>query len=68
MENVTEKYSNMIQSFADDCDLAVQGKRKFAELDGLINDANFRYDIELLNELAFLIRYNKVRIFTMPEE
>lgn len=58
-QDVTSDFNNMIQSFATDYELAINGKNKIA-----IASKNPRllHDIEKLSELAFYLRTNQVKI------
>lgn len=58
-QDVTSDFNNMIQSFAADYELAINGKNKIA-----IASKNPRllHDIDKLSELAFYLRTNQVKI------
>ena len=62
----TDKYNNMISSFQCDFSLAkdTDSDRKLADLDDLIEkkDENLLRDIELLEELEWLLRRGKAEI------
>ena len=62
----TEKFNNMISSFQCDFTLAKEkdNDRKLADLDDLIEkkDENLLHDIELLEELEWLLRNGKAEI------
>lgn len=62
----TEKFNNMISSFQCDFTLAKEDDngRKLADLDDLIEkkDENLLRDIELLEELEWLLRNGKAEI------
>ena len=62
----TEKFNNMISSFQCDFTLAKENDnyRKLADLDDLIEkkDENLLRDIELLEELEWLLRNGKAEI------
>lgn len=62
----TEKFNNMISSFQCDFTLAKEddSSRKLADLDDLIEkkDENLLRDIELLEELEWLLRNGKAEI------
>lgn len=64
MKDVTGKYINMIEAFECDFSLAVHNKKDIAELDSTIKnkDEKLLKDIELLKELSFLLRNNKIKI------
>lgn len=57
-QDITSDFENMIQSFAADFELAVNGKNKIA-----IASKNPRllHDIEKLSELAFYLRTKQVK-------
>jgi predicted DNA binding CopG/RHH family protein len=58
------KYDNAVCSFAEDLKLALQGDIPLSELDEMIQkkDTQLLKDIELLQELAFLIRSKKASV------
>lgn len=58
-QDITSDFENMIQSFAADFELAIDGKNKIT-----IANKNPRllHDIEKLSELAFYLRTNQVKI------
>ena len=60
----TEKYNNMISAFQCDFSLAKDDRRKLSEIDELIKDKNpiIMKDIELLEELEFLLRNDRAEI------
>ena len=61
----TEKFNNMISAFQCDFTLAKEdNNRKLADLDDLIKvkDKNLLHDIELLEELEWLLRNGKAEI------
>ena len=60
----TNKYNNMISAFQCDLSLAKQGRDILLELDDKIkkNDLVLLKDIELLEELEWLLRMGKVEI------
>ena len=62
----TEKFNNMISSFQCDFTLAKENDndRRLADLDDLIEkkDENLLRDIELLEELEWLLRNGKAEI------
>ena len=62
----TDKFSNMISSFQCDFSLAKEGDndRRLADLDDLIvaKDENLLRDIELLEELEWMLRNGKAEI------
>lgn len=60
----TEKYNNMISAFQCDFSLARNDRHKLSEIDRLIRDKNhiIMKDIELLEELEFLLRTGKAEI------
>ena len=62
----TDKFNNMISSFQCDFTLAKdeESDRRLADLDDLIEkkDENLLHDIELLEELEWLLRSGKAEI------
>ncbi len=60
----TDKFNNMISSFQCDFTLAKDMNKKLADLDDLIEkkDKNLLHDIELLEELEWLLRNGKAEI------
>lgn len=60
----TDKFTDMIDSLACDFDLAKQGIHSLGELDKELekSDSKLNRDMELLNELAFLLRHGKAEI------
>lgn len=60
----TDKFTDMIDSLACDFDLAKQGVHSLQELDKELQDSGstLSKETELLNELAFLLRYGKAEI------
>ena len=64
----TDKFNNMIESFACDFDLAIQGEHKLTELQDRIDnitdntDYSFMRDIHLLCELDWMLRNGKAEI------
>lgn len=65
--DLTKKYLNMIMSFECDFALASDNKNEFSliEIQEQINDKSnlsLLNDIELLKELSFGIRHNKIMI------
>ena len=58
------KFDNMLQAFECDFDLALQGEKTLSELQANIANGDERtlQDIELLKELAFLIRCGRAEI------
>ena len=62
----TEKYKYMIQAFGADFDLATKGECNLADLD--VKEKELAKDIQLLNELSFLLRYGKARILVTEED
>lgn len=62
----TDKFNNMISSFQCDFTLAKEGynDRRLADLDDLIaaKDENLLRDIELLEELEWMLRNGKAEI------
>lgn len=62
MEDVTEKYTNMLQSF--ECDfslLDIKQKSKVITKKFQV-DERLKKDIELLQELSFGLRYGRIKI------
>ena len=70
MKDVTEKYANMIEAFECDFVLAKQGARSLNYLQQLINgkDEDILRDIELLEELSFNLRHNRIKIYEEGEK
>lgn len=66
----TDKYNQMIVAFSSDFVLARDGNRKLSELDTMIKKNNERImnDIELLEELAYNLRYGKAEIHLIESE
>lgn len=60
----TTKFDNMLQAFECDFDLALQGEKTLSELQANIanGDERILQDIELLKELAYLIRSGRAEI------
>lgn len=60
----TDKYNNMISAFQCDFSLAKEGHYKLSELDDKIKnkDSALSRDIELLEELEYLLRSGKAEI------
>lgn len=56
----TERFSNMIQAFECDFVLARDERRTLASLD--LNNKSINRDIDLLEELSYLLRYGKAKI------
>ena len=61
----TDKYNDMISSFQCDLSLAKDGLCKLAVLDKLIKDqdSGLLRDIELLEELEYLLRSGRAEIY-----
>lgn len=57
-QDVTSDFENMIQSFAADFELAVDGKNKIAIAN---KTPRLLHDIEKLSELAFYLRTKQVK-------
>ena len=62
MEDVTEKYSNMIQSFECDFSLLDIKQRSKVITKKFQVDQRLIKDIEHLKELSFGLRYGKIKI------
>lgn len=59
----TERFNEMIESFACDFDLAIKGKHSLMELQDKINDdKSLLRDIYLLSELDWMLRNGKAEI------
>ena len=60
----TDKYTNMIEAFECDLRLAKDSRHSLAELDVSLreNDSKISKDLELLEELSFLLRHGKAEI------
>ena len=65
----TTKYNAMISAFQCDLSLARDGEMKMAELDTQIKNKNERLlnDIDLLEELEYLLRHGKAEIHIVEE-
>lgn len=66
----TTKFDNMIQAFASDFELAIDGEEIVCDLDAKIKNKDERLlqDCELLSELAYLIRSGKAEIHLVETE
>ena len=66
----TDKFNAMIQAFDCDFDLACQGEYNLSNLQKAIQEKQPRLleHIELLNELAFLLRHGKAEIHIAIKE
>lgn len=68
----TQKYINMLDAFSCDMDLAVDPKTRFTlwEIQTQIQrkDKRVLTDIELLSELVYNLRHNKLKIISESEE
>lgn len=66
----TDKYNNMLQSFAADFTMARDGEYSVAYLDAQITSGNERLlrDIELLSDLEFGLRYGLVEIHVVDKQ
>lgn len=64
MKDITSKYEDMIDSFDCDFQLAKEGIFTLNTIQNLISVDNKRLlkDIELLNELNFMIRHKQAKI------
>jgi hypothetical protein len=60
----TEKFNNMITAFSADFQLAIHGDAQMIDIDNQIKMRNARImqDIDLLDELDFLLRYGQAEI------
>jgi hypothetical protein len=60
----TDKFNKMIEAFECDFNLALENKHSLSELDNRIKakDEKILKDIDLLQELSYLLRYNKAEI------
>ena len=65
----TTKYNNMIEAFECDFNLALEGQRTLDILGDLIEDKNegLLRDINLLQELSYLLRSGKAEIHLIEE-
>lgn len=65
----TDKFNNMIEAFECDFKLAVQGDRTLSELDKRIKEGNLKllHDIDLLQELSYLLRHGGAEIHLVEE-
>lgn len=66
----TDKFNRMIEAFECDFALIEQGKMTFAELDRLLKDKrnSLVTDMDLMQELSYLLRYGKVVICMRGKE
>ena len=66
----TDKFNNMISAFQCDMSLAKEGEHKLSELDKKIkeNDETLLKDIDLLEELEWLLRNGKAEIHIIEED
>ena len=60
----TDKFNKMIEAFECDFNLALENKHSLSELDNRIKakDEKILKDIDLLQELSYLLRYGKAEI------
>lgn len=65
----TDKFNNMIEAFECDFSLARNGERSLRELEERIEAGDVRIlkDIELLEELSWLLRHKKAEIHLVEE-
>lgn len=65
----TTKYNNMIEAFECDFNLALEGQKTLDILGDLIEDKNagLLRDIDLLQELSYLLRTGKAEIHLLEE-
>lgn len=66
----TDKFNNMISAFQCDFSLAVEGKHDLSELNTSIKNKQncIIKDIELLEELEFLLRYGRAEIHMVDKK
>lgn len=65
----TTKFNNMIESFECDFNLALNGDHSLSELEKQIKSGDLKliHDINLLNELSYLLRHGKAEIHINEE-
>lgn len=65
----TDKFNSMIEAFECDFVLAKEGKYSISELENKVRfkDENLMADIDLLEELSYLLRYGKAEIHLIEE-
>lgn len=65
----TDKFNAMIEAFECDFVLAKEGKYEISELDNKVKfkDEKLMKDIDLLEELSYLLRYGKAEIHLTEE-
>ena len=65
-----EEFNNMLQAFASDFELAEENPEMLLILKGYIEGKNEKFlkDINLLSELAYLLRANKIKIIEVENE
>lgn len=70
MNDVTNKFQDMVSAFQCDFSLAKEGTHSISELDPKIKtgDPRIMKDIDLLEELECGIRYGKLKIVEVSEE
>ena len=66
----TEKYNRMIEAFECDFSLIEQGEKSFTELDKLMKDNRYSLaeDMDLMQELSYLLRHGKAEIWLKEGE
>ena len=64
-----EEFNYMLQAFASDSELAEENPEMLLILKGYIEEKNEKFlkDINLLSELAYLLRANKIKIIEVEE-
>ena len=64
-----EEFNHMLQAFASDFELAEENPEMLLILKGYIEEKNEKVlkDINLLSELAYLLRANKIKIIEVAE-
>ena len=62
---ITHKFDNMIQAF--ECDFVLARDNKYSLSDINLNSDKVKHDIELLEELSYLIRNNQILILKEGE-
>ena len=65
----TDKFNRMIEAFECDFVLAKEGKYSISELENkvIFKDEKLMADIDLLEELSYLLRYGKAEIHLIEE-
>lgn len=65
-KEITHKFDRMIKAFGCDFSLIQDGKRTFSELDDIYKQKIYlKKDMELMQELSYLLRHGKACIVVM---